>query len=213
MRVSNGSRAAPTFCTSIRAEAWAPLVVISTTIGLSTVGKNPALGPYHLLSTPTVALPSCYGIQREPDTRFREVVDAWIYLLGLVWCCVFLLFPLFNRDRMRIGDIVAGTWVVRAPKRMLAADLAGASELASFVFTQAQVDAYGIKELSVLETVLRDGNPETIEAVAARIRAKIGVRDGLRDQEFLAVYYRALRARLETRMLFGRRKRDKFDVT
>jgi polar amino acid transport system substrate-binding protein len=52
--------------------------VISTTIGLSTVGKNPALGPYHLLSTPTVALPSCYGIQREPDTRFREVVDAWI---------------------------------------------------------------------------------------------------------------------------------------
>jgi polar amino acid transport system substrate-binding protein len=23
-------------------------------------------------------LPSCYGIQREPDTRFAEVVNAWI---------------------------------------------------------------------------------------------------------------------------------------
>jgi polar amino acid transport system substrate-binding protein len=52
--------------------------VIATTIGLSTVGKNPALGPYHVLGTPAVSLPSCYGIQREPDTRFKEVVDAWI---------------------------------------------------------------------------------------------------------------------------------------
>ena len=52
--------------------------VLSATIGLSTVGKNPTLGPYHLLNRPTVALPSCYGLQREPDTRFAEVVNAWI---------------------------------------------------------------------------------------------------------------------------------------
>jgi polar amino acid transport system substrate-binding protein len=52
--------------------------VLAATIGLSTVGKNPNLGPYHLLTTPTVSLPSCYGIQREPDTRFAEVVNAWI---------------------------------------------------------------------------------------------------------------------------------------
>ena len=45
---------------------------------LSTAGKNPSLGPYHLLGEPTVALPSCLGVQREPDTRFREVVDAWL---------------------------------------------------------------------------------------------------------------------------------------
>lgn len=52
--------------------------VIAATIGLSTVGKNPSMGPYHVLGTPAVSLPSCYGVQREPDTRFREVVDAWI---------------------------------------------------------------------------------------------------------------------------------------
>jgi polar amino acid transport system substrate-binding protein len=52
--------------------------VIAATIGLSTVGRNPSLGPYHLLGTPTVSLPSCFGIQREPDTRFVEVVNAWI---------------------------------------------------------------------------------------------------------------------------------------
>jgi len=52
--------------------------ILAATIGLSTVGKNPSLGPYHLLSNPTVSLPSCYGVQREPDTRFVEVVNAWI---------------------------------------------------------------------------------------------------------------------------------------
>ena len=55
--------------------------VLAATIGLSTVGKNASLGPYHLLNTPTVSLPSCYGVQREPDTRFVEVVNAWIDLL------------------------------------------------------------------------------------------------------------------------------------
>ena len=52
--------------------------VLAASIGLSTVGKNASLGPYHLLNTPTVSLPSCYGVQREPDTRFVEVVNAWI---------------------------------------------------------------------------------------------------------------------------------------
>lgn len=56
----------------------ADVEILSATVGLSTVGRNPALGPYHLLTTPTVSLPSCYGIQREPDTRFAEVVNAWI---------------------------------------------------------------------------------------------------------------------------------------
>jgi polar amino acid transport system substrate-binding protein len=31
-----------------------------------------------LLGRPTAKLPACYGIQREPDTRFTEVVNAWI---------------------------------------------------------------------------------------------------------------------------------------
>jgi polar amino acid transport system substrate-binding protein len=31
-----------------------------------------------LLASPTVSLPACYGVQREPDTRFVEVVNAWI---------------------------------------------------------------------------------------------------------------------------------------
>jgi polar amino acid transport system substrate-binding protein len=52
--------------------------ILAAILGLSTVAKNRALGPYHLLQNPLVALPSALGVRREPDTRFREVIDAWI---------------------------------------------------------------------------------------------------------------------------------------
>ena len=47
-------------------------------LGLSALAKNPSLGSYHLVGGPTVALPSSFGVRREPDTRFLEVVNAWI---------------------------------------------------------------------------------------------------------------------------------------
>ena len=142
-------------------------------------------------------------------------VGAWISLAGLVWCGVFLLFPLFNRDRLRVGDLVAGTWVVKAPSRKLAPDLAQASRPSSgrFAFTQAQLDAYGVKELHVLEDVLRRYETKTIALVAARIRLKIGWKAGPdeSDGDFLAAYYAALRGRLESRLLLGKRRKDKHD--
>src|SRR5690606_21951372 len=71
-------------------------------------------------------------------------LDSWIYLLALIWACVFVFFPLFNRDRLRLGDLVGGTWVVRTPRRALRADMAddGAGRRAAFGFTTAQLDAY-----------------------------------------------------------------------
>jgi polar amino acid transport system substrate-binding protein len=54
------------------------VVIQAAILGLSSVGKNPALGPYHLLQNPLVALPSCLGIQREPNTRFVDVINAWL---------------------------------------------------------------------------------------------------------------------------------------
>ena len=136
-------------------------------------------------------------------------IDAWISIVGLIWCGIFLLFPLFNRDRLRVGDLVGGTWVVLAPKRVLDSELrAGDSRL---VFSEAALDAYGIKELSILENVLRRRDPATMEAVATRIRRKIGYQLNVPDGEFLSAYYIALRGRLETRLLFGRRRRDKYE--
>lgn len=65
-------------CTLALQSGRADAHIQAALLGLSTVGKNPNLGPYYLLTNPTVALPSCLGLQREPDTRFKEVVDAWL---------------------------------------------------------------------------------------------------------------------------------------
>jgi uncharacterized RDD family membrane protein YckC len=146
-------------------------------------------------------------------------LDAWVVFFGVVWSAIFVFFPLMNRDRLRVGDLVAGTWVVKAPRTGLLRDMAEgraglAAPAAAFDFTPAQIDAYGVKELHVLEEVLRRYDPATVTAVAARIRAKIDWRprpfEG--DGDFLEAYYRALRGRLESRLLFGRRRLDKHDV-
>jgi uncharacterized RDD family membrane protein YckC len=143
-------------------------------------------------------------------------VDAVLLLLGLVWFGVFALFPLFNRDRLRVGDLIAGTWVVHAPQRKLAVDLAdeGGVRLSDYAFTTEQLDAYGIHELHVLEEVLRRRDRRTMTAVAERIRRKIEwVPQGPEhDGDFLSAYYTALRGRLEGRLLMGRRRKDKHDT-
>ena len=57
-----------------RADAF----ILAALLGLSTIGRNPALGPFHLLTGPLVALPSNFGVRREPDTRWVDVLNAWI---------------------------------------------------------------------------------------------------------------------------------------
>jgi uncharacterized RDD family membrane protein YckC len=138
-------------------------------------------------------------------------LDGWVVLLGLGWCAAFVFFPLLNRDRLRIGDLVGGTWVVRVPRRDLTIDLAETRADSRLQFSEAALNAYGIKELRVLEDVLRRRDPETVTAVAARIRGKIAMTAQEPDVEFLSAYYTALRGRLESRLLFGRRRRDKHD--
>jgi len=130
------------------------------------------------------------------------------------WLLLFGFLPLFNRDRLRVGDLLAGTIVVRQPEAVLLADLTGqrpprADDIA---FTDAQLDIYGIYELQVLEQVLRQEGPgraAALEAVASRIRAKIGWDGAAVPEPFLRAFYAALRARLEHRMLLGRRREDK----
>ncbi len=143
-------------------------------------------------------------------------VDSWMYLLAFVWAGIFVFFPLFNKDRLRLGDLVGGTWVVRTPRRKLTRDMAddGVERRVVYDFSPAQIDAYGAKELHVLESVLRQGDRKTKRAVADRIAAKIGwTRDPLQtDSDFLSAYYAALRGRLEEKLLMGVRRRDKHDV-
>lgn len=139
--------------------------------------------------------------------------DAFMALAGFGWAGLFLFFPWFNKDRLRVGDLLAGTWVIDAPRRKLAADLVddGPSGEA-YAFTEAQLDVYGIYELQTLEQVLRNAHPEAMAAVSYSIRNKIGLGEVAGDREFLTAYYEALRRRLERKLLFGRRRASKHDA-
>lgn len=142
-------------------------------------------------------------------------------IAALAWFLVFMLFPFFNRDALRAGDLIAGTWVVEAPRTALARALSlgeaarGRSAVtgADYRFGEAELAVYGEYELQTLERVLRDGRPEALAAVHAAICRKIGWNPGAGDERaFLEAFYAQLRARLEGGMRFGRRKADKFST-
>lgn len=135
-------------------------------------------------------------------------------LIGLAWTLLFLFFPLFNRDRLRAGDLIAGTWVVEARRAKIGIDLLDRAEAHGSVpvFTPRELAAYGQFELHKLEDVLRRDDEAAIELVAATIRGKLGRNDWGDDRAFLDAYYAALRSELERKLLFGKRKADKFDT-
>lgn len=138
--------------------------------------------------------------------------DTLTTLFGLAWALLFTFFPLTNRDRLRIGDLLAGTAVIHAPRRRLLDDLVATAppQTATFHFTDAQFDAYGIAELQRLEQVLRETNEEACWTVARAIERRIGWQGDLRDaRAFLTAYYEGLRAHLEREVLFGVRRADK----
>lgn len=157
-------------------------------------------------------------------------------LLMLCWVGLFTLMPLFNRDGLRVGDMVAGTLVIAAPKAALLPDLTqrsmktsvpvtrhAAPEASPYQFTPAQLGHYGVYELQTLEAVLRRVEAGSLSGrleIARRIRAKIGwpeegqMTRALVDIDataFLEAFYAAQRAHLERRMLFGQRRKDKHD--
>jgi uncharacterized RDD family membrane protein YckC len=156
---------------------------------------------------------------------------GWGQFLAAVWLLVFALMPLFNRDRLRCGDLVAGTLVVKAPAAVLLSDLAavrpeparpahGPSEpppREEFSFTREQLDIYGIHELQVLEDLLRRQDHGTLDAliledVCEKIKTKIGwprERWNVPVRPFLDAFYRAQRGVLEQKMLFGQRRERK----
>lgn len=133
-------------------------------------------------------------------------------LAAFAWLAIFVLFPLFNRDALRAGDIVAGTWVVEAKKARLKEAMSLAPDRrGDYQFGEAELSVYGEHELQVLESVLRQDRPESLREVAETIAGKIGWQVGSGDErEFLEAFYAALRGHLESNMRFGKRKLDKY---
>jgi len=145
---------------------------------------------------------------------------GWTVIVAGLWTFVFMFLPLFNKDRLRVGDLIAGTRVVLHPKTVLLPDLVDetAAKIARqfYSFADEQLSLYGIYELQVLEGVLRTdarqvAHFEAVHTVAERIKWKIKYGAPVGDNErFLREFYAALRAHLEQKMLFGHRREDKF---
>ena len=162
-----------------------------------------------------------------PELLFGEA-PGLARLVASGWLFVFLFLPLFNRERARAGDLVAGTLVIRRPVARLLEDPAaaeverGPSAPPRYVFSPEQLDMYGIRELQILENLLRrwqsDEGPGVRDEAAAirvvydKITAKIAWREPVpsgAELPFLREFYRAQRARLEHRLLLGERRERK----
>lgn len=138
------------------------------------------------------------------------LADTFLVIFALLWSGIFLFFPLFNRDRLRVGDLIAGTWVVHTEKAGLSADLVGTDYQPRRLFPPAALELYGVYELQMLEDVLRNESPDAIITVARTIRAKANLPDDGDDYGFLSDYYAALCSHLEAGLMVGRRRDSKF---
>jgi uncharacterized RDD family membrane protein YckC len=147
--------------------------------------------------------------------RTAQGTVDWERLSIAVWLLFFVALPAINRDRMRGGDLIAGTIVIALPKRALSSDLV--ERAVQFTFTPQQLQAYGAFELQVLEELLR--RPQTPDGLAVlvevceKICRKIGWTTPVPQKDvmaFLRDFYTAERGFLEREQLYGKARPDKF---
>jgi uncharacterized RDD family membrane protein YckC len=153
---------------------------------------------------------------------------VWLYLMLLGWMGVLTLLPLFNKDRLRAGDLIGGTWVILAPKAVLLPDVAAMPAAAApnaaadatvdgLRFSRQHLSVYGVEELQTLEHILRQEGPHAAQVrdeVARRIQRKIAWQSPgqpVEPRAFLQAFYAAQRRHLEAKLLFGKRRQNKFD--
>jgi uncharacterized RDD family membrane protein YckC len=197
--------------------AWRGATPGKRLVGLRVIDR--AGGP--LLPSAIVAR----NLTREVETflplgillTWGKAVDGrldWENLAIAIWLLFFAALPFINRDRMRGGDLIAGTMVIALPKRVLASDLV--EDRLQFAFSEQQLRAYGAFELQVLEELLR--HPDTPEAkrmrgeVCDKICRRIGWTAPVPPEHvvpFLREFYTAERAFLEREQLYGKARADK----
>jgi polar amino acid transport system substrate-binding protein len=53
-------------------------VVNALVLGLTAIAKNPNLGTYKILQSPSVTVASGMAVRREPDKRWRDFLSVWV---------------------------------------------------------------------------------------------------------------------------------------
>jgi len=150
-----------------------------------------------------------------PLTAFLAAPGANLSELSLfLWVMLLALLPLFTPERLRAGDMLAGTVVIALPRRVLLPDLV--PEAPVLHFADRQLRAYGIFELQVLEEVLRRPESAATDALRRDICARVCKRIDWPQEpmpenthDFLRQFYAAQRSYLERELLFGRARESK----
>ncbi len=146
-------------------------------------------------------------------------VSPLVVYLAFSWVFVVACLPLFTTKRLRAGDILGGTMVVRLPRAALLEDPADREKKEGIRFTREQLEIYGEKELEVLAGILRSLARHKVyrrdlvllaETIAKKIDYE-GPEPASSPRAFLEAFYAAQRRRLEEKLLFGRRKASKED--
>lgn len=212
---------------------WSGATFAKRRLGLRVISRDggpltaEAIFARNLMRNLELYLPA--AVLLSPESLLPES-PGWGRLLAAAWILVFAFMPFFNQDRLRCGDLVAGTMVVKAPQALLLSDLSERSvarpaargvppppPAEAFPFTRQQLDIYGIHELQVLEDLLRRDDegtldPRVLAEVCEKIKTKIGWPPeswNVPVRPFLDAFYRAQRQSLERKMLFGQRRERK----
>ena len=198
--------------------AWRGATPGKRIVGLRVIDRNggplvaPAVIARNLTREVEMFIP--IGVLMHGGRSINGTID-WQEVVVIAWVLFCLAIPASNRDRMRGGDLIAGTMVIALPKLTLLSDLV--ERAAQFTFNEQQLRAYGAFELQVLEELLR--RPPTpagavvLREVCDKICHRIGWTSEVPQNQlvtFLRDFYTAERAFLEREQLFGKGRADKY---
>src|SRR3546814_10560130 len=86
----------------------------------------------------------------------ENAADTALTVCALLWSGIFLFFPLFNRDRLRVGDLLAGTRVVHIMRSTLGRDLVAAQiNRERWTFSDDALDLRSEEHTSELQSLMR----------------------------------------------------------
>ena len=152
--------------------------------------------------------------------RSITTMPNWVWIPMVIWVIVMIAFPFMNHDRLRLGDFVGGTMVIRIPRPELLSDKARQTDLrqSEIMFLPQHLSTYGEYELETLAGILRKtdegkADNDDLRVIAKTIAQKIGYegRDPFSQPlTFLRLFYTAQRNALEKKLLFGKRKASKY---
>lgn len=103
-------------------------------------------------------------------------------LIGLI--CIIV-----SEKSQRLGDMAAGTTVIKMGAKVTLQDTILFRQQSNYSVVFPQVELLSDKDIAIIKEVLQfsasNSKPETLKALAAKVKAKMGVSSNISDEQFL----------------------------